>query len=814
MESYPIVPGRGLVSQEAKDLRLDYVSRNGFELPHISANTFDTSRIRNNIESFVGSVEIPLGLAGPLLFDHNGEKEWVHAVVGTLEGALVASMNRGAKVLSMSGGFCAEVIHQRMVRAPMFIFHSLKDCIVFKNWTEENFQSIKSIAEQYSNHASLIQIQPFVTGKSVHLKFIFTTGDASGQNMTTSCTWHAVLWMQEKFQAEKDIEIVHYVIEGNGASDKKVSQSSIAQGRGVHVVAECHIKEAVLEKVLRTSSADIVRCFNQSGAMSRLDGMTGYNINVANIIAAIFVATGQDLASIHESGCGILNVEQTPEGLYLSLNLPTLVIGTVGGGTHLSKQKEALQLMGCEGSGKLKRFAELIAGFALALEVSTYAAIVSGQFAKAHEKMGRNKPVNWLLKGEINRGFMEKCLNGSFAGKKILLAELSERKLSDNGIISGLVSKVSKKLTGFIPVDVHFQDLQGTGESAPEQKLSLLLKSKALDTEVIKGLHFMASAIDPGLSDLISAYREQLEYHQCHLKEIRMYELLKRHKADCLPHYYGSFADEKREIYILVLELLRGGQLAVFNSENEPGLWDDEKIQATILAITELHQFFEKHVSSPVGIPAFEPWKAKPLYDKLAAIVEREYEGRGWEHKTARLTAFIAEAEKWKELLKLLPLTIIHNDFSPRNIAIRKNGKVCIYDWELAMTGIPHRDVAELLSFVLEEDFSPQRLQSFLQFHYAFYRHLEIPWEVWKQGYEYALKEFLSTKVSFYLAGSILMNYGFAERIFLNAFRILEILEAEPSAIPEPDSPVPDQQTSSEGPGPAVSLKVPPVVHD
>ena len=126
------------------------------------------------------------------------------------------------------------------------------------------------------------------------------------------------------------------------------------------------------------------------------------------IVAGIFAATGQDLACIHESSCGILNVEQADDGLYLSLNLPSLVVGTIGGGTHLNKQKEALEVMGCYGNNSVNRFAELIAGFALSLEISTFAAIVSGQFAKSHEKLGRNKPVNWLTKSEINKEFIQK----------------------------------------------------------------------------------------------------------------------------------------------------------------------------------------------------------------------------------------------------------------------------------------------------------------------------------------------------------------------------------------------------------------------
>ncbi|MDC1188383.1 hypothetical protein N8089_01185 [Flavobacteriales bacterium] len=444
--NYPIVPGRNLVTETAKELRLRYLNENEIDVKEISKDNLKADDIKNNIESNVGSVEIPVGLAGPLLFKDNNE--FVHTLVGTLEGALVASMNRGAKCVSLSGGFSACVLHQKMIRTPMFTFNNLNDCVQFVSWVKEQFFEIKQVSESYSNHAKLEEIVPYVVGKSAHIKFVYQTGDASGQNMTTSCTWQAILWIQKHFRESTNIEILNYIIEGNGASDKKVSNFSINQGRGIHVVAEVNLKESAINKVLRTTSKEFVKCFGQSVAMSQIDGMVGYNINIANAIAGIFAATGQDLACIHESACGVLNIEQTDDGLYLSLNLPSLVIGTVGGGTHLKKQKEALALMGCDGNNKVKRFAEIIAGFALSLEISTFAAIVSGQFAKSHEKLGRNKPKDWLLKSELDANFLNKIVEG----EEVTNVSLTNVPNIDNGILTSLTSKVSKKLIGFVPI--------------------------------------------------------------------------------------------------------------------------------------------------------------------------------------------------------------------------------------------------------------------------------------------------------------------------------------------------------------------------
>lgn len=764
MKKHPIVPGRGLNSKKASDLRLKFLKDNEKELPLIAQSHLHREQIQHNIESYIGSVEIPIGLAGPLLFNQNNQSEYVYAPMGTLEGALIASMNRGAKVITQSGGFNAEVIHQKMVRAPMFVFKNLSECIAFKKWVDAHFEPVKNIAEQYSNHAKLIDIQSIIASRSVHLKFVYTTGDASGQNMTTTCTWHAVLWINEHFKADNGFEAEHFVIEGNAASDKKISNYSASQGRGVHVIAECELSEHAIKKVLRVSVDDFLKCLSQSLVMSRIDGMFGYNINVANAIAAIFVATGQDLASIHESSTGILNMEKTEKGLYCTLQLPSLVVGTLGGGTHLPKQKEALTLMDCQGSGKVKRFAKLIAGFALGLEISTFAAIVGGQFAKAHEKLGRNKPVNWLIKAEINTNFLTQIL---LLQKNEIIGRVRfiDKNLVQNGIIITLTSRINKKLTGFVPLEVI----------SNQQTSQILLKSKPLDQEVIQGLHFMAASIDPKLADLISKYADVLEYKNTHLKEIQLYEWIHTLSKNYTPKYLGSYKNENREIYIIAQELLSEENLLLYNTENQPHLWSANHIKSTITVINDIHQSFIHSPNVPSTIQHFEAYQALELYQKFATIIALEYDDAHWQPLTAQLKKFIPELKTEHDALQL-PKTIIHNDFNSRNIAIRDNGEVCIYDWELVVWDFPHRDIVEFLSFVLPQDFEPKQLFEYLSFHY----HLQIEqfqWEDWKAGYIYALKAYLVTRVSFYMTGKIMVDYPFAERVFLNAFRMLELLQ-------------------------------------
>jgi len=392
--TYKSIPGFGLMNKTACELRLEFFKSLSDNADYLTSSKLTLDDVQHNIESFIGAVEHPLAIAGPLLFNAGEDTaEWLYTGICTSEGALVASVNRGAKAISECGGFSAHFAHQKMIRTPIFVFQNMKSAVKFETWVKTNFKLIKQTAEKYSNHAELLEINSFITGKFVHLRFVYSTGDASGQNMVTHCTWHTCLWIEKQFQEEEKITIEYFHIEGGGAGDKKVSFNNLLNGRGISVTGECFLTHEVIEKTLRANANDIYKFYRNSTSISRIDGIVGNSINIANAIAGIFAATGQDLASIHESAIGIAELEKTENGLYYSLSIPTLVIGTVGGGTQLPGPKKVLEFMNCAGEGKLERFAKLIVGFAMALEISTGAAIASGQFADAHQKRGKNKPT-------------------------------------------------------------------------------------------------------------------------------------------------------------------------------------------------------------------------------------------------------------------------------------------------------------------------------------------------------------------------------------------------------------------------------------
>ncbi|WP_298418331.1 phosphotransferase [uncultured Kordia sp.] len=765
----PIIPGRGLVTNTATHMRLDFLKTNNIKTDLISEAQLDVQDIRNNIESYIGSVEIPLGIVGPLLFNDSDKQELTYCVAGTLEGALVASMNRGAKVISKSNGFSAEVKWQKMTRSPMFIFETENEASIFKKYIQESFLSIKKEAEAHSNHGKLVEIESIQQNEVVHLKFTYHTGDASGQNMTTTCTWYAMLHIVEAFKDATNIVPVDFVIEGNGASDKKVSQYNIDTGRGIHVVAECTIPEEIITKVLRTNSDKLMNCFHPSIKLAEKDGMVGYNINVANAIAAIFAATGQDLASIHESSIGMLHLEQKNEGLYIQLTLPNLVIGSVGGGTSLPKQSEALEIMNCYGSGKVNRFAKLIAGFALGLEISTYAAIVSGEFAKAHEKLGRNKPVKWLLKSEITPDFVESSLNGFFQDKEIQCIEPKKSDLLENGILTNIASKVNNKIIGFMPFQVAYKQQSGIFGTK-----NILIKSKPLDDEVVKGLHTIAASINPELSDLLRKSKRNLEYHKCHLKEIELYEYLNKIGFENIPKFYGKRINAKREIFMLIQEFLDTSEMKILNSENHPECWKPEHILSVIKAITKFHQ--QTTSTDCKHVQEFKPWKSTNLYKKLMQILITECADA--KHQLV-LCALHDEIDNLEVIAATIQFekTIIHNDFNPRNIAVRNDGTPVVYDWELVVIDLPHRDIIEFLSFALLPNFKKDELYFYLKTHYQLYD--AVNWDEWLKAYTYSLKIYIITRLSFYEVSGILVAYDFSKRVLDTALSMLTYLNED-----------------------------------
>lgn len=363
----------------------------GKKLEHIQHYSFDPHIVAGNCEHFTGVAQVPIGIAGPLKI--NGEYADGDFLIpmATTEGTLVASYNRGMKVLNLSGGAICTISEDVMQRAPVFVFEDARGARDFVAWVldPENFAQIKEHAEGTTSIGKLKYIDPYLASKFAYLRFNYTTGDAAGQNMVGRATFAACSWILDHYKERK---VTNFYLESNLATDKKASQINVMKTRGKRVTAECTIKRDVLIQVMRVEPEKLAYHGAVANVGAILSGANNNGLHSANGITAMFIATGQDVANVSESSAAILHTEVTRDGdLYISITIPSLIIATYGGGTSLATQKECLELLDCYGRDRAKKFAEIVAGVVLAGEISLGSAISSSDWVSSHEEYGRNR---------------------------------------------------------------------------------------------------------------------------------------------------------------------------------------------------------------------------------------------------------------------------------------------------------------------------------------------------------------------------------------------------------------------------------------
>lgn len=335
-------------------------------------------------ENLIGASKIPLGVAGPLLVLSGAKKEKVYYPLATTEGALVASINRGCKAISESGGASVDFINHGQTRGPVFSTGNITKGIELKSWIEKNGKSIQKEAAKTSTHIKYLGAKVKIIGSLAFVRFSFSTGNAMGMNMVTLAT--------EKISVliEKELNIKLISVAGNFDNDKKASFLNSIEGRGFEVFAECILKGKVLDKILHTNAEKIFNVWLSKNMVgSYAAGSISYNSHFANIIAAIFIATGQDAAHVVEGSSGIFYCEVRKNDLYISVNLPSVLVGTIGGGTTLPTQQKCLEIMGIEKTSPSSSLATKIAGAVLAGELSLLSSLSIGSLGVSHKKLGR-----------------------------------------------------------------------------------------------------------------------------------------------------------------------------------------------------------------------------------------------------------------------------------------------------------------------------------------------------------------------------------------------------------------------------------------
>ena len=377
-----LTPPRGYTTADT-ELRRQWVrKKNGTNLEELQAE--QPENLKGIIENHIGYIHMPMSVAGPLKIHGTYAQGEYIVPLCTLEGTLTMSMTRGLLVTCLSGGIQTCHIKQELSRSPIFIFDTIHETLVFEKWLKRNFNQLKQIAETTTRHGKLLRIDTYPTQNSVILDFIYNTAEAAGQNMVTIATHKACRHILDTYSSN-----TRYFIECNFNCDKNPAYKTVLKGRGHKVVATATLKSKYLRRILRTDAESYAKAWSECSRGTLMAGVLGVNMHVANALTAIYLATGQDVACVAENAVGIMEFEARGEELRTTLTMPSISVGTVGGGTRLPGQKRNLDMLNCAGKNSAKKLAEIICAAALALEISLGAAITTDEFAHAHADFGR-----------------------------------------------------------------------------------------------------------------------------------------------------------------------------------------------------------------------------------------------------------------------------------------------------------------------------------------------------------------------------------------------------------------------------------------
>ncbi|MEK7286239.1 MAG: hydroxymethylglutaryl-CoA reductase [Nitrospirota bacterium] len=381
IDLFPKVKEQNYTREGAEEVRKWLEKKTGTHLEHSSFYSADPKNMKGNIENLFGVAQIPMGVAGPIRINGQFAKGDFYVPMATTEGTMVKAYHHGMRMITASGGVTTSVLKDEIHTSPLFQFSQMRDAELFVKWLNSNFSQIKEAAEKTTRYGKLIRLEPYIFDLNVVIKFCYTTGDAMGINIIMLSTKAACQYIVSIVKPKK------FYLQGNFSSIKKVTAHNFVSGYGKAVIAESVVQKSLIKRFYKVTPEDVVSYFHAILLNTTHAGMVGMSGHVANALSAIFIACGQDAASVVESHVAIINYDITPEGdLYASVKLPNLVVGTVGGGTALPTQRECLELLDCYGVGNAKKFSEVIAASVLAGEVAICASNAAGSFSGSFTK--------------------------------------------------------------------------------------------------------------------------------------------------------------------------------------------------------------------------------------------------------------------------------------------------------------------------------------------------------------------------------------------------------------------------------------------
>lgn len=740
-------------SEEARQNRvLSLRKKTGKKLPALSIHYLNSNNLTGNIENLIGSMTLPIGVAGPLKinFKEGAAAEEVYAALATTEGALISSIARGVLALNLSGGVTSRVIENKVTRAPVFLFDHLDDALRFSKWIPSQLEKLKLKTKDHSRFAELADVQVKLVQREVHTLFSFSTGDAAGQNMSTFVSHSLTQWLRNEYLNESGLWIRQILIEGNLSSDKKVSYSSLERGRGRKVLCEIVIPSPVIKKVFKVSAEELSRNYNRMKSARIHSGYMAFNINVANVVAGVFLATGQDAASIHESSVAELHMEVVSEGLFISLYMPSLILGTIGGGTHLPHAKTIIELMGCEGRGGADRLAQTICSYALALDLSTMAAIQGGQFVQAHESLGRSSHRAFQIQ-DIDVDFLNQHRIDS--NIEFVTIERISAISFDDAMMMDLATISARRLCGIFEIQAT---IRSKVSKAPEHK-SFILKLKTCDDDIINSTKQMLISLGAGFITEGNLFYKFHPFLNSQSNEVSINEKLQNFRCEFTPRVYISKIVQSHGF--ILQEKIQAAEKKFLN-------WQDFELDEVIRDLSKIHNQDYKN-ENLTGMSSKEYSESKDLWASLSDIV-KEIRFTDDELKIQKLNQMldfcVAHYDEIFQQYDKFEKRFCHLDFNPRNILFSNISGIKIIDWEFSGISLPQRDLLEFLIFT-RQGIDQNKLKSILTEYPGLIRYDKDSWD---KGLRIAFFDFVLRRLNLYLLTSEFKKIHFLDSIVEN----------------------------------------------
>lgn len=377
--------------EKANALRLAFIEEmTGTDLSCLVSPILPAQLCNSNIDLMIGAVQVPLGYAGPLVVQGSYAQGEYFIPLATTEGALVASIDRGCSIIRKCGHATVSVVHFGQTRSILFRAPTVQRSMEVANWLKSNWDRVKQEAQTNSRYLKLQHLEPYFVGNNLWLRLEAETGDAMGMNMITFAGEYLGKLVEQQFP---DVEFVS--ASGNICSDKKASSINLLLGRGKYIIAEIIIPDEQIRKYLKATAQQVLDVnYRKNWLGGMLSGSLGYNAHFANIIAAIYLATGQDLGHVVEGSQGFTTMDLKDNNLYVAVTLPCIQVGTIGGGTHLPTQQACLKMLGVSGGGNppgrhALMFGEIVAAAVLAGELSLIGALAARHLGAAHLLLNR-----------------------------------------------------------------------------------------------------------------------------------------------------------------------------------------------------------------------------------------------------------------------------------------------------------------------------------------------------------------------------------------------------------------------------------------